>query len=100
MWKAMLLGCALAVVAQGPADRRLLLSPDSPEMNRPAPDVAHVRLETTRGVIRLEMRRAWAPHGADRFYTLVRHGVYAQAVLNHVRAGKWAPFGINVDPKI
>ena len=87
-------------MAQGPGDRRLLLLPDSPEMNRRAPDVAHVRLETTRGVIRLEMRRAWAPHGVDRFYNLVRHGFYDQAAVFRVRAGTWAQFGINGDPKI
>jgi len=87
-------------MAQGPGDRRLLLSPDSPEMNRRAPDVAQVRLETTRGIIRLEMRRAWAPHGVDRFYNLVRHGFYDQAAVFRVRAGMWAQFGINSDPKI
>ena len=100
MWKVILLGCALTLMAQGPGDRRLLLLPDSPEMNRRAPDVAQVRLETTRGVIRLEMRRAWAPHGVDRFYNLVRHGFYDQAAVFRVRAGTWAQFGINGDPKI
>jgi homoserine O-acetyltransferase len=69
-------------------------------MNRRAPDVAHVRLETTRGIIRLEMRRAWAPHGVDRFYNLVQHGFYDQAAVFRVRAGTWAQFGINGDPKI
>jgi len=89
-------------MVQGPGakDRQLLLSPDNPEMNRRAPDVAHLRLETTRGVIRLEMRRAWAPHGVDRFYNLVRHGFYDQAAVFRVRAGTWAQFGINGDPKI
>src|SRR5260221_5552765 len=100
MWKAILLGCALTLMAQGPGDRRLLSLPDSPEMNRQAPDVAQVRLETTRGVIRLEMRRAWAPHGVDRFYNLVRHGFYDNAAVFRVRAGLWAQFGINGDPKI
>jgi len=102
MWKVIILSCALTLMAQGPGvgDRQLLLSPGSPEMNRRAPDVAHVRLETTRGVIRLEMRRAWAPHGVDRFYNLVRHGFYDQAAVFRVRAGMWTQFGINGDPKI
>lgn len=99
MWKVILLVCALTLMVQ-PGDRRLLLSPDNPEMNRRAPDVGHVRLETTRGVIRLEMRRAWAPHGVDRFYNLVRHGFYDQAAVFRVRAGTWAQFGINGDPKL
>ena len=100
MWKVILLVGALTLMAQEPGDRRLLSLPDSPEMNRRAPDVAHVRLETTRGVIRLEMRRAWAPRGVDRFYNLVRHGFYDQAAVFRVRAGTWAQFGINGDPAI
>jgi cyclophilin family peptidyl-prolyl cis-trans isomerase len=59
-----------------------------------------VRLETTRGVIRLEMRRAWAPHGVDRFYNLVRQGFYDDAPVFRVLAGRWAQFGINGDAKV
>ena len=44
---------------------RSLRQPDHPEMTRPAPAVSHVRLETMRGAIRLEMRREWSPHGVD-----------------------------------
>ena len=83
-----------------PANRTLLLNPDSPEMNRRAPDVARVRLETTRGVIRLELHRAWAPRGVDRFYNLVSHGFYDHSAVFRIIAGKWAQFGINGDPKI
>src|SRR5437764_375585 len=83
-----------------PANRTLLLNPDSPEMNRRAPNVARVRLETTRGVIRLELHRAWAPRGVDRFYNLVSHGYYDHSAVFRIIAGKWAQFGINGDPKI
>ena len=82
------------------SDRAALLNPDSPEMNQRAPEVSHVRLETTKGVIRLEMRRAWSPRGVDRFYNLVRHGYYDNTAVFRVRAGMWAQFGINGDPKI
>ena len=98
-----LIGAVIAAPsAQRPdrSDRSLLLNPDSPEMNRRAPDVARVRLQTTRGVIRLELRRAWAPHGVDRFYNLVRHGYYDNTAVFRVLAGKWAQFGINGDPAI
>src|SRR4030095_3154642 len=80
--------------------RSLLLKPDDKEMNRRAPEVAHVRLETTKGVIRLEVRRALSPHGVDRFYNLVRHGYYDDVAVFRIRAGTWAQFGINGDPKI
>jgi len=84
----------------GKPDRAALLQPDSPELNKAAPAESHVRLETTQGVIRLEMKRAWSPHGVDRFYNLVRHGYYDNAAVFRIRAGLWAQFGINGDPKI
>jgi cyclophilin family peptidyl-prolyl cis-trans isomerase len=79
---------------------QLLATPDDVRMNVQAPDLFRVRMETTKGVVRLEVHRAWSPHGADRFYNLVRHGFYDQAAVFRVRAGTWAQFGINGDPKI
>jgi cyclophilin family peptidyl-prolyl cis-trans isomerase len=78
----------------------LLLKPDAPEMNRRAPDQFRVRLDTNRGAIEIEVHRDWAPHGADRFYNLVRGGYYDDARFFRVMAGRWAQFGINGDPKI
>src|ERR1043166_6456038 len=82
------------------ADSNLLLKPDSVEMNQRAPAVCHVRLQTTKGEIRMEMRREWAPNGVDRFYNLVRHGYYDQSAIFRIRPGMWAQFGINGDPRI
>lgn len=96
------LNCALitASAQDGKPNRAALLQPDSPEMNQRAPDVARVRLETTKGIIRLEMKREWAPHGVDRFYNLVRNGYYDNTAIFRVRGGLWAQFGINGDPKV
>ena len=80
--------------------RALLLRPDHPEMTRPAPEISHVRLETTRGVLRLEMRREWSPHGVDRFYNLARHGYYDDTAIFRIRPKTWAQFGINGNPEI
>jgi cyclophilin family peptidyl-prolyl cis-trans isomerase len=77
-----------------------MLHPDNTELQRPAPDACRVRLETTKGVIVLEMRRAWAPHGADRFYNLVRAGYYDDAAIFRIRAGVFAQFGIHGDPAV
>jgi peptidyl-prolyl cis-trans isomerase A (cyclophilin A) len=82
------------------AGRPLLLRPDSPEMNRRARDVYRVRLDTTRGSIAIEVRRAWAPHGADRFFSLVAGGYYDDSRVFRVRKGVFAQFGINGDPKV
>jgi cyclophilin family peptidyl-prolyl cis-trans isomerase len=100
---AALIGGTLMVAASvepSQTGRSPLFQPDHPEMTRRAPEVSHIRLDTTRGVLRLEMRRAWAPHGADRFYNLVRHGYYDDTAVFRIRAGTWAQFGINGDPKI
>lgn len=96
------LACALiAAAAQtGKPNRPALLQPDGPEMNQRAPDVSRVRLETTKGLIRLEMKREWSPHGVDRFFNLVRNGFYDDVAIFRVRAGLWAQFGINGNPQI
>jgi cyclophilin family peptidyl-prolyl cis-trans isomerase len=83
-----------------PSATSLLLNPDAQELNRRAPDRFCVRLDTSRGAIVIEVHRDWAPHGADRFYNLVRAGYYDDARFFRVIAGKWAQFGVNGDPKI
>src|SRR5215813_8570223 len=83
-----------------PSLHDLLLKPESPEMNRRAPDNFSVELQTTRGSIFIELHRVWAPHGVDRFYNLVAHGYYNDSAIFRVIAGKWAQFGINGDPEI
>ncbi len=77
-----------------------LLHPDTAALNRRAPEVFDVRLETSKGEILIEVHRAWSPHGADRFYHLVRAGYYDDSRFYRVIQGKWAQFGINGDPKI
>ena len=77
-----------------------LASPEAPEMNRRAPETFHVRFETSKGVMLGEVHRDWSPHGADRFYNLVRAGYYDQVRFHRVRQGQWAQFGIHGDPKI
>lgn len=77
-----------------------LLHPDNPAVNRRAPDVFRVRLDTSKGPIVIDVHRDWAPRAADRFYNLVAAGYYDQARFFRVIRGKWAQFGINGDPKV
>lgn len=97
-----LLGAPLAIdtttAPQGA--RSLLLNPDAPAFSVPAPDRAVVRLETSRGIIDIEVTRRWAPRGADRFIALVTHGYYDNARFFRVTPGRWVQFGINGDPAI
>src|SRR4051794_280979 len=89
-----------ACASGGPPGGEALLHPESPAIHRRAPDRFRVRLETSKGLILLEIHREWAPHGADRFYNLVRQGYYDGARFFRVIAGRWVQFGIHGDPKI
>ncbi|MGH7950624.1 MAG: peptidylprolyl isomerase [Limisphaerales bacterium] len=97
---AMFLFSCKAVSHSQSVSAALLLHPDAPEMNRRAPNLFDVRLETSKGVIVIEVHRDWSPHGADRFYNLVRAGYYNHSYFFRVIQGRWAQFGINGDPKI
>jgi cyclophilin family peptidyl-prolyl cis-trans isomerase len=94
-----LLASARAMQQTAP-DTKLLTNPDAPELNARAPDVYTVRLETSKGTVVVEVTRSWAPKGADRFYNLVRAGYYDGVKFHRIRAGNWAQFGVNGDPKI
>jgi cyclophilin family peptidyl-prolyl cis-trans isomerase len=89
---ALIAGCGARSAQPPPTDRG--------DVPRTAPDVCRVRLETTKGPIVLEMQRAWAPHGVDRFYELLRAGYYDDTAVFRVRAGVFAQFGIHGDPAI
>jgi len=87
-------GCAVAPKSS------LLLEPEAPQINRRAPEMFKVRLETSKGDVLIEVHRDWAPHGADRFYSLVRIRYYDEARFFRVIQGRWAQFGISGDPQI
>src|SRR6266545_4880921 len=65
-----------------------------------APPVYKVKFTTTKGDVIVEVDRSWSPHGADRFYNLVRNGFYTNASFFRVIPGFMAQFGINADPKL
>lgn len=68
--------------------------------DHPSPEVFRVRFETTAGSFVIEVHRAWSPHGADRFYELVRDGYYNDSRFFRVVPGRWAQFGISGNPRI
>jgi peptidyl-prolyl cis-trans isomerase A (cyclophilin A) len=98
-------GCAaltvLALLLGGARqDRSLLVDPDAPPFLARAPERATVRLDTSAGIVDIEVVRKWAPRGADRFVALVRHGYYDDNRFFRVRPGRWVQFGVNGDPAI
>ena len=78
----------------------MLLNPAAPVFAEPAPARSMVRLDTSTGLIDIEVTRAWASRGADRFIALVRHGYYDDTRFFRVRPGRWVQFGINGDPAV
>jgi peptidyl-prolyl cis-trans isomerase A (cyclophilin A) len=75
-----------------------LLHPDT--LKARAPDVYDVEFTTTKGSFVIEVMRAWAPLGADRFYNLVKHGFFTNASFFRVVPGFVVQFGISADPKV
>ncbi len=75
-----------------------LLHPAS--LNAKAPDVYQVRFTTTKGDFVVQITRAWAPLGADRFYNLVKHGFFNDAAFFRVVPGFIIQFGIGPDPAV
>jgi len=65
----------------------------------PAPDSFRVAFETTRGNFVVQVNRAWAPLGADRFYRLVEQHFFDGDKFFRVVPGFVAQFGLNGDPK-
>ena len=65
-----------------------------------APDTFRVKLDTTKGDIVIRVHRDWAPHGADRFYNLVKIGYYDGARFYRVIQGFMAQVGFAADPSV
>lgn len=65
-----------------------------------APATFNVNFVTTAGSFVLQVTRAWAPKGTDRFYNLVKHGYYNDTRFFRVVPNFMVQFGINGDPKL
>src|SRR6266704_729571 len=57
-------------------------------------------LATTKGDIVIEVNRAWAPNGADRFSNLVKIGFFDGVEFFRVIDGFMAQVGIHGDPAV
>jgi peptidyl-prolyl cis-trans isomerase A (cyclophilin A) len=59
-----------------------------------------VKFATTKGDFTVEVTRAWAPKGADRFYRLVSEGYFKDVRFFRVLPGFMAQFGMSGDPAL
>src|SRR5262245_59600101 len=69
-------------------------------LSEKAPDSYKAKFDTSKGVFVIEVRRDWAPNGADRFYNLVKNGFYDNVRFFRVVPDFMVQFGINGDPKL
>lgn len=71
-----------------------------PQTDEQAPASFAVKLVTTKGDIIIDVTRAWAPLGADRFYTLVKSGFFKDLAFFRVVSGFMAQTGMNGSPQL
>ena len=65
-----------------------------------APETFNAVFDTSVGTFVVRATRAWAPHGADRFYNLVKAGFYDGCRVFRVVPKFMAQFGIHGDPAV
>jgi peptidyl-prolyl cis-trans isomerase A (cyclophilin A) len=70
------------------------------ELKETAPEKFQVKFETSKGEFIVDVTRAWAPNGADRFYNLVKNGYYDNCRFFRVVQDFMVQFGINGNPKL
>src|SRR5262249_10404517 len=64
------------------------------------PEVYRVKFETSQGDFTVEVSRAWAPRGADRFHELVRMRYFDENRFFRVVKGFIAQFGVHRDFRV
>jgi len=78
--------------------------PTPPPAPKPAdpvsPDSFRVKFATTKGDVTVDVFRAWAPKGADRFYRLVNEGYFKDVRFFRVLPGFMAQFGLSGEPAL
>ncbi|MBW2526966.1 MAG: peptidylprolyl isomerase [Deltaproteobacteria bacterium] len=81
-----------------PPPPKALLEPD--KATEQAPPTFKAKFQTTKGDFVIQVTRAWAPIGADRFYNLVKLGFYDEVVFFRVVANFVVQFGIHGHPEV
>jgi peptidyl-prolyl cis-trans isomerase A (cyclophilin A) len=98
--KAIYTACLAIALAGCSSSSSKLEKAEEPKKSTEAPPKFHVKFETTKGDIVMEIVRDWAPRGADRFYELIQQKYYDGSRFFRVRPGFIVQFGIHKDPKV
>ncbi len=73
---------------------------DPSQLTATAPATYKAKFDTSAGAFVIEVHRAWAPKGADRFYNLVKNGFFDDCRFFRVVPNFMVQFGINGNPAI
>ncbi len=104
--RMVLLGSALIAAGCGGEQDQPQAEPETPAASRPAatpapetaPEQFSVLFETSAGDFTVLVERRMAPHGADRFYELVKGGFYDDQRFFRVVPGFVVQWGLSGDP--
>jgi len=91
------LAAAAPPAAKAPSNSKLM---NPAALTEKAPDTFKAKFTTSKGNFVVEVTRAWAPNGADRFYNLVKNGYFNECRFFRVISGFMVQFGINGDPAL
>ena len=92
-----LCGCSSSPPAKNPETAPVSTTEKKPTQ---APEQYSVKVDTTKGAFTIHVTRAWAPHGADRFYELVQAKFFDDEAFFRVVRNFVVQFGINKDTKV
>ena len=91
-------GITVLNAQSGASKSKALLNPAA--LNETAPSTFNVNFDTTAGSFVITVHRDWAPHGADRFYNLVKNGFFNDARFFRAIPNFMVQFGIHGDPAV
>jgi peptidyl-prolyl cis-trans isomerase A (cyclophilin A) len=100
MWASAIIGAMRSSFAVVLALGVGLAACSKPKPKLVVPVVYDVAFDTTQGSFTVEVSRAWAPHGADRFYELVNMRYFDEGRFFRVLPGFIAQFGVHKDFKV
>ena len=95
-----LAACLLSTAVAVPALAQHARLMDPAALTEQAPATYKAKFETSKGAFVVEVTRAWAPTGADRFYNLVKNGYFDDVRFFRAIAGFMVQFGVNGDPAL
>ena len=98
--RRLVLSLALLAAGVAPALAQKAKLADPAALTEQAPATYKAKFDTPKGSFVIQVTRAWAPIGADRFYNLVKNGFFDEGRFFRVIPGFMVQFGLNADPAL